>query len=237
MFYVPDNAVLVVSGDIDIRDTKDLVEKYFADIPSGSLEVYRPRLTEPVRQNELRDTVYDNIQLPMVIQAYHIPALGTKDFYAVDMLGALLSRGQSSRLHRKLVIEEQTAIQVQAIPLGLEHPGLNIILGIPNMGVDPLVVEESINKELERLREELISEEELQKLKNQFESRMVNDNTTIDTRANNLANYHTLYGDAGLINTELERYLAVTREDILAAAQTYFRENNRVVLYYLPKAQ
>jgi zinc protease len=237
MFYVPDNAVLVVSGDINKSEATDLIEKYFGDIPAGSQAIYRPQLSEPVRNHELRDTVYDNIQLPMVIQAYHIPALGTADYYAVDMLGALLSRGQSSRLYRKLVIEEQTAIQVQAIPLGLEHPGLSIIIGIPNIGVDPLVLEESINEELELLRDELISEEEWQKLKNQFESRMVSSNTTIANRANNLANYHTIYGDAGLINTELQKYLAVTREDILAAAQKYLREDNRVVLYYLPKEQ
>ncbi len=235
MFYVPNNAVLVVSGDIDIEETKPLVEKYFGDIPKGDHEIFRPDVEEPRRTEELRDTVYDNIQLPMYIQAYHIPAQGTEDYYAVQMLGSLLSQGQSSRLFRRLVNEEQIAMQVQAIPLGLEDPGLGIILSIPNMGIDPEKLEESINEELEKVREELISEEELQKVKNQVESRMVNSNTTIASRARNLANYHTIYGDANLINTELERYFAVTREDILRVAQEYFREDNRVVLFYMPK--
>lgn len=237
MFYVPNNAVLVVTGDIDVDDTKELVHKYFADIPRGRFDMYRPNIVEPARNYEVRDTVYDNIQLPMVIQAYHIPAQGTKDFYAMEMLGALLSQGQSSRLYRKLVNEDQTAIQVQAIPLGLEDPGLTIVLALPNMGIDPQVVEEGINDELERVREELITEEELQKLKNQFENQMVNANTTIARRATNLANYYTIYKDPDLINTELDKYLAVNREDIKRVAQQYLREDNRVVLYYLPKAE
>ncbi len=237
MFYVPNNAVLVVTGDIDIPKAKELVYKYFGDIPRGRYEVYRPAVVEPARTRELRDTVFDNIQLPMVIQAYHIPAQGTEDFYAMEMLGALLSQGQSSRLYRKLVNEDQTAIQVQAIPLGLEDPGLTIVLALPNMGIDPEVVENGINAELEKVRQELIAEEELQKLKNQFENRMVNSNTTIARRATNLANYHTLYKDTDRINTELDRYHAVTREDIKRVAQQYLREDNRVVLYYLPKAE
>ncbi len=237
MFYVPDNAVLVITGDIDVEEAKELVSLYFADIPSGTLPVRRPDVVEPPRTQELRDTVFDKIQLPALIQAYHIPAQGTQDYYAVQMLGTLLSQGQSSRLYRRLVIEEQSALVVQAMPLGLEDPGLNLVLSIANMGVDLPTIEASIDAELNRVRNELITEEEFQKLRNQVESRMVNNNTTIASRAMSLANYHTIYGDASLINTEIERYMAVTREDIKAAAQTYMREDNRVVLYYLPEAQ
>ncbi len=237
MFYVPDNAVLVITGDIDKEETRGLVKKYFGDIPRGSGEIFRPSQIESIRTVEVRDTVFDNIQLPMVIQAYHIPAQGTPDFYAVEMLGAALTRGQSSRLHRRLVNEEQLALQIQAIPLGLEDPGLNIIIGLPNMGIDPQVLENAINEELEKIRTEAVSELEMQKLRNQFESSLVNRNTTIASRATNLANFHLLYGNAGRINTELDRYMAVTSDDILAAAQKYLREDNRVVLYYLPKPQ
>ena len=236
-FYVTNNAVLVVTGDIDLEATKPLVEKYFGDIPKGQLEIFRPSVVEPIRRQELRDTVYDNIQLPMVIQAYHIPAQGTPDFYAVEMLGNLLSQGQSSRMFRRLVNEDQTALQIAAIPLGLEDPGLAIVLGIPNLGIEPHIVEQGIDEEIEKVRNELITEEELQKLKNQFESRLVNDNTTIARRAANLATYHTMYNNADYINTALENYMAVTREDILRVAREYFRQDNRVVLYYMPKAQ
>ncbi len=237
MFYVPNNAVLVITGDINIEETKELVEAYFGDIPRSTQEIIRPTAVEPTRTRELRDTVYDKIQLPALIQAYHIPAQGTEDYYAVQMLGTLLSQGQSSRLNRRLVVEEQTALAVQAIPLGLEDPGLNLIFAVANMGVDLPTIEESVDAELDRVRNELISEEEFQKLRNQVESRMVNSNTTIASRAMNLANYHLLYGDANLINTEIDRYMAVTREDIKNAAQNFMHEENRVVIYYLPEVQ
>ncbi len=237
MYYVPENAVLVITGDINIEETRELVELYFGDIPPGGHEILRPNVVEPPRTQELRDTVYDNIQLPMLIKAYNIPAQGTPDFYAVQMLGTLLSQGQSSRLYRRMVVEDQTAMQVSAMPLGLEEAGLSLVIALPNIGIELDVIEETINEELARVRSELITEEELQKLRNQVESRMVNSNTTIASRAMNLANYHLLYGDASLINTEIERYMAVTRDDILAAAQNYLREDNRVVLFYMPQAQ
>ncbi|MFO7978464.1 MAG: pitrilysin family protein [Bacteroidales bacterium] len=237
MFYVPNNAVLVVTGDIEIDETRELIDKYFAGIPAGTKTVRRPTVTEPPLQAEIRDTVLDNIQLPMVVQAYRIPAMGTKDYYAVEMLGTLLSQGESSRMYRRLVNEEQTALQIAAMPLGLEDPGLGIVLGIPTMGVDPQVLEEGMNEELEKVRNELVTERELQKVKNQVENRFVNSNTTIARRATNLANYHTFYGDASLINNEVDRYMEVTREDIRRVAREYFHEDNRVVLYFMPKNQ
>jgi zinc protease len=237
MFYVPNNAVLVIAGDIEIDRTKQLVEKYFADIPGGKKEIRRPNITEPRRNTEIRDTVFDNIQLPLVIQAYNIPERGADDYYAVDMLGALLSRGQSRRMYRRLVDEQQVALQVMAMPLGLEDPGLSLIYAFPNMGVDPRDLEDAINAELEEVKNDLISELEMEKLKNQFESQFVNNNTTMASRASSLANYHTLFNDASRINTEIEKYMAVTRQDILDVANRYFIPENRVVLYYLPKTQ
>jgi len=237
MFYVPNNAALVITGDIDIEDTKQLVKKYFADIPKGEEEIYRPPRNEPDRTEELRDTVYDNVQIPAIVQAYMIPALGESDYYAVELLGNLLTRGQSSRLHRRLVDEEEKALQVQSMPLNMEHPGVNLVLAIANMDANPKEVEDIINEEFEKVRNELISEKELQRLKNQVESQMINSNTTISERAVNLANYHLLYEDTNLINTELERYMEVTREDILRVAREYFNEDNRVVIYWLPKQE
>jgi len=238
MFYVPDNAVLVVTGDFDKDQAKKWIEKYFGDIPRGSGEFRRPyKNAEPRRTVELRDTVFDNVQIPALIMAYMIPAQGTPDFYAVEMLGALLSQGQSSRLYRRLVDDEQKALQVASFPLGLEHPGINLTFALANMGVDLADIETVINEEMQRVKTELISEEELQKLKNQQESQFVNSNTTIAVRARNLASYHLLYGDANLINTELERYMQVTREDILRVANEYFREDNRVVIFWLPKQE
>jgi len=236
MFYVPNNAVLVITGDINIANTRNLVQKYFGDIPKGKVEMRRPaRDAEPRRTVEVRDTVYDNIRMPALIQGYITPARGTDDAYAMEMLSMVLSSGESSRLNRRLVDQEQKALQVSAFSLSLEHPGVMLAFAIANMGVDLKDIDNILNEEIARLRNELVTETEWQRVRNQIENRLVNSNTTIASRATNLANYHTVLGDANLINTELERYMKVSREDMLRVAKEYLRENNRVVLFWLPK--
>jgi zinc protease len=237
MFYVPNNAVLCIAGDINIEQTKALINKYYGEIPRGQKEIYRPNLVEPIRNVEIRDTVYDNIQLPAVLQAYHLPKMGTDDYYAVNMLANLLSSGQSSRLYKKLVDEKQLALFAASFPLPFEDPSIALNYCFPNVGVDPAVLEAAMNEEIAIVRNELISDNELQKLKNQFENQIVNGNTSLQNRAYNLAINYTYFRNTNLINTEIEKYLAVTKEDIKRVANTYFRDDNRVVLYYLPKSQ
>lgn len=234
-FYVPNNAVLSIAGDIDIEETKRVVDKYFAGIPKSAKPVYRPRVIEPPLTVEIRDTIYDNIQLPAVIQAYRIPAQGTKDYYAVDMVSRILSSGESSRLYKSLVDEQQKALFVGNFPLALEDPGVSLSFGISNMGVDVYELEKAIDAEVEKIQQELITEKEFEKLRNQIESEFVTSNSRVAGIAESLATYHMFFGDAALINTEIDRYLAVTREDIMAAAKKYLVKNNRVVLHYLPK--
>lgn len=234
-FYVPENAVLSIAGDLDIAQTKEWVAKYFASIPKGSKEVYRPNIVEPAMKSEIRDTVFDNIQLPAVIQTYRIPAQGTEDFYAVSMLATLLSQGQSSRLNKALVDEQQKALFVGAFPFELEDPGVSIAFAICNAGLDPSDVEAAMDAEITKVQNELISDLEFQKLKNQIENTFVSSNSRVSGIAESLANYHMYFGDANLINTEIDRYLSVTKEDIMAAAKKYFAKDKRVVLYYLPK--
>lgn len=236
-FYVPNNAVLSIAGDIDIAETKMLVEKYFGPIPKSPNAVYRPRVVEPNLTSEIRDTIFDNIQLPAVIQAYRIPAQGTKDYYAVDMVSRILSNGESSRLYRSLVDEQQKALFVGNFPLALEDPGLSLSFGIVNMGVDVYELEKAIDAEVAKIQNELISEKEFEKLRNQIESEFVTNNSRVAGIAESLATYHMFFGDAALINNEIDRYLAVTREDIMNAAKKYLVKNNRIVLHYLPKAQ
>jgi predicted Zn-dependent peptidase len=235
-FYVPNNAVLVIAGDINFADAKSMAEKYFTDIPAKQGEIYRPAVVEDIKHAEVRDTIYDNIQLPAVFEAYHIPAIGSDDYYAVEMLGQLLATGQSSRLYKSLVDEQQLAVEVAAIPLSSEDPGLAIILALPNMGHDCGTLEAAMQKEIEKAQTELIPEKEFQKLKNQIENQMVTENSTIASRAATLAEDYTYFKDANRINTDLGKYLAVTREDLQRVANTYLRKDNRVVLYYLPKS-
>jgi len=234
-FYVPNNAVLSLAGDIDIAQTKLWIEKYFGSIPKGTKPIYRPTIVEGPIDGEIRDTIYDNIQLPAVVQAYRIPAQGTDDFYAVSLLSTLLSQGGSSRLNKSLVDDQQLALFVGAFPFELEDPGVSLAFAICNAGQDPSTVEAAMDAEIVKVQTELISDEEFQKLKNQVENDFISGNARVAGIAESLANYHMYFGDANLINTEIDRYLSVTKEDIMAAANKYFSKDSRVVLYYLPK--
>lgn len=236
-FYVPNNAILSIAGNFDKEELKGWIKKYFGSIPKSKKPVYRPDVVEPPLGGEVRDTVYDNVQLPAVIQAYRAPAQGTDDYYALRMLSILMSGGQSSRLYKSLVDEQQLALQTANQPLPTEDPGLVITFGLPNIGVDPGKLEAAMDAEIEKVKNELIPEREFQKLRNQIENNFISSNSTIRGIAESLANYEMYFGDANLINTELERYMDVTREDIKRVANEYFSKDNRVVLYYLPEGQ
>lgn len=235
-FYVPNNAILSIAGDIDIEQAKKWIQQYFGSIPKGKKEIYRPDIVEPPLGGEVRDTVRDNVQLPAVVQAYRIPGQGTEDYYAVDMVSKLLSQGESSRLYKALVDDQKKALFVGSIPLPNEDPSISLAFGITNVGVDPKDLEAALDAEIAKVQNELISEQEFQKLRNQIENDFVTANSSVAGIAESLANYKMYYGDANLINTEIERYMKVTREDIQKAAKKYFSKNNRVVLYYLPKS-
>lgn len=236
-YYVPDNAVLTIAGDINPKQAKEFANLYFGTIPKGKGQINRPLQNEPVKTAEIRDTVFDNIQLPAIIQAYHIPAMGTPDYYAVSMLNTILSDGQSSRFNKSLVDEKQLALQAMSISLPLEHPGITLALLIPNIGVDLTKLESAADAEIAQLQKELVPDEEFQKLKNKIETDMVSRLATIEGRAELLATGYTYYHDAGSANTDINNYMKVTREDIRDAARKYFKPTNRVVLYYLPKTK
>jgi zinc protease len=235
-YYVPNNAVLSIAGDIDIKQTKQWIKEYFGSIPKGN-PVPKVSIVEPPLKGEIRDTIYDNITLPAVMQAYRIPAQGTPDYYAVDMLAQVMSQGESSRLTRRLVNDTQVAQFVGAFPFGLEDPGLTITFGLANDGIDPMEVEKLMNEEFEKVKSDLITELEFEKLMNQIEANFVSSNSSMVGIAESLANYHMYFGNANLINKEIERYRKVTREDIQRVAKQYFHKDNRITLYYLPKAE
>lgn len=232
LFYVPNNATLSIAGDLDIEETKELINAYFSDIPIGTQEIPRPTVVEKKRTEERRLVVYGKDRLPLVVQAYPIPAQGTPDYYAVDMLNQVLSGGASSRLNKRVVDEKQLALYCGAFSFGLEDPGLTLAFAMVNMGNTPEEVEAAMNEEVELMKNELISERELQKLKNSIESDFVTSNSSMAGIAESLANYHTYFGDANLINTEIERYLAITAEDIKRAANEFYDEDSRVTIYF-----
>lgn len=236
-FYVPNNATLSIAGDLSIPETKKWIEMYFSDIPRGTKEIPRPEVVEPKKTAEVRDTVYDNIQLPAVIMGYHMPAQGEEDYYAMSMLAQYLSQGESSRFNKVIKDEQEKALFVGAFAIPTEDPGIALMFGITNMGVAPDDLESAMNTEIDLVKKDLITEEEFKKLRNQVESDFISGNATVNGLAENLANYHVYFGDANLINTEIDRYMKVTKDDIKAVANKYLNNENRVVLYYLPKAQ
>jgi zinc protease len=235
-FYVPNNATLTIAGDIDVTKTKELIKKYFGEISKGKEEIVRPKEIEPIKKAEVRETVYDKVQLPLVAQAYHMPAQGTSDYYALSMLTTLLSDGESSRLTKEIKDKQQKALQVASVPFALEDPGLFITYGLCNVGGKAEDLEAAIDNEIDKVKKDLVDETEFQKVKNQVESSFVTKYSTVAGIGESLANYSVYYGDPNLINTEIQRFMKVTREDLKRVANKYLIKENRVVLYYLPKS-
>lgn len=235
-FYVPNNATLVVAGDIDIEKTKKMVEDYFGPIPKGA-PVERVDIKEDPITEQINATYEDpNIQLPAIVTAYRTPSMKERDAYVLNMISSVLSDGKSSRLYKKLVDEQKQALEIGAFNISQEDYGQYIVFGIP-MGDTPLdtLIEET-DEEIKKIQNELISEREFEKLQNTFENRFVNSNSSIAGIAGSLATYSMLYGDTNLINNEIDIYRSITREDIQRVAKEYLNPNQRLVLRYMPKS-
>ncbi|WP_457616279.1 M16 family metallopeptidase [Lutibacter sp.] len=234
-FYTPNNAVLVVAGDFEKDTAKKMIEDYFGSIPRGEDVTRTPVKEDPITE-EIKATFEDpNIQIPAVFTVYRTPAMTTRDARVLDMVSTILSDGKSSRLYKKLVDEKKKAMQVVAFNYSLEDYGAYIVLALPlgDNTLDDLVKE--MDEEIVKLQTELISEKELQKLRNKFENRFVNSNSSVEGIANSLAKYYMLYGDVNLINNEINIYNSITREEIRDIAKKYLNPSQRLVLDYLPK--
>lgn len=235
-YYGPNNATLVVAGDIDVNKTKTLIEKYFGEIPRGK-EVERVNIKEEPITQTIKATEYDsNIQIPAKIFVYRTPSMKERDAYVLEMISSILTDGRSSRMYRKMVDEDKVALQVLAFPRSQEDYG-TYVMGALALGDTPLeTLANSIDEEIEKLKTTLISENEYQKLQNKFENRFVNSNSSIEGIASSLATYQMLYGDTNLINKEIEIYQSITREDIKRVANEYLNKNQRLELDYLPES-
>ncbi|MCE2676301.1 MAG: insulinase family protein [Sediminibacterium sp.] len=234
-YYVPNNCVLSIAGDINIPELKKKIEAYFGPIAKGSLPINRPSIKEPPLGGEVRDKIYDNIQLPAIFHAYRAPKQGGEEYYAFNVLSTILSGGASSRMNKTLVDSKQLAVAAQSVPFFNEDDGLFIALTIANMGVKVETLEASMDSVVNELKTGLVGEREFQKVKNQITTDLVDSKATMAGIAESLANNEVYFGDANLINTELEKYNKVTREDVLKVAKKYLNKENRVVLHYLPK--
>ena len=233
-FYVPNNAVLVVAGQFDKETAKKWIKEYFGPIQKGPA-VERKTYTEEPITKEFRTTWEDpNVQLPMVLATYRTPSMKTRDARVLDMISSYLSDGKSSILYKKLVDDKKMALQAGAFNNSQEDYGMYLIYGIPMQGKtsDDLIKE--IDEEIVKVQTDLISEKDYQKLQNKFENQYVNSNASVEGIASSLATYYLLYGDINLINTEIDIYRSITREEIREVAKKYLNPNQRMILDYIP---
>jgi zinc protease len=233
-FYAPDNAVLVIAGDIDYEKTKELVKKYFSGLkPSGIKKEKFPK--NSYNMGEITDTVYDNVQLPALYIGYKVPGLKTKDAYTLNLLASILSDGRSSRLYQDLVYKNKIAKSAFSFDWDLELGGLFVVsaTGLQNSSLND--IENHIDKMIDEVKSDSITGPELEKAKNKAETNFINRQQTMRGIADQLAYYWTYFRNTGMINTDIQNYEDVTLDDINTAAEKYLNNDNRVVIYYLPE--
>jgi zinc protease len=229
-FYRPVNAILVVAGNVTTEQVKKLAEKWFGDIPSG--EKYQRNLPqEPPQEKAKKLEVKADVPLDALYKCWHIASRLDDKYYVTDLITDILSGGGSSRLYQSLVKEKRLFSNIECYHFGSIDNGLLAIDGKLVKGMKMETAEKAVNEELEKIKNELIHETELTKVKNKTESTIAFEDMTVMNRANSLA-FYELLGDAEIMNKELEKYNAVTTEDIRNEAKNIFREENCSTLYY-----
>lgn len=232
-FYAPNNAILAVTGNISFEETVALAEKWFGPIPRREVP-QRNLPQEPEQTEERRLTVERNVPLDSLFMAYHMCDHRHPDYYAFDILSDLLSNGRSSRLNQRLVQEKQLFSSIDAYIAGSVDAGLFHICGKPSAGVSLEQAEAAVREELDRLQHEPVGEQELEKVKNKFESTQIFGNINYLNVATNLA-WFELLGKAEDMEDEVDRYRSVTAEQLQHVARSAFRKENGVILYYKNK--
>lgn len=232
-YYQPNNAVLVVAGNIDFEDTLAKVKKWFGNIKAGNVpERNLPK--EPLQKQLRRRVNESDVPLDSLYLAFHMPGRGEPDYHAVDLLTDILANGQSSRLYRKILKEEKLVSSIDCYVTGSYDPGLLIVEAKPADGVDLETIEAAIWKELNRLKRWNVPKVEFQKIKNKVESTLIFTEMNITHKAMNLAFYEAL-GDASLINQEAEKYRILENSDIRKIAKEILVMENCSTLYYKAK--
>lgn len=231
--YNPSNAILVVAGNVTVEEVKRLSGKWFADIPAGE-KYFRNLPAEPKQTAARSRSVHANVPLDALYKCWHIYPRTDMRYYTADLITEILSGGGSSRLFQALVKEKQLFSNIECYHLGSTDAGLLTIEGKLVKGVKMETAEAAIDEELKKLQQEGVSVRELDKVKNKTESMIAFEDMSITNRAASLAIYELL-GDAGLINKELDRYRAVTAEQLQAESRIIFDENNCNTLYYFAK--
>lgn len=233
-YYIPNNAVLVVAGDFEFNQANKWIRDYFGTIPRGK-DIVRAKIEEEPITSQINATWEDpNIQIPMLLAAYRTPSMKTREARVLDMISTYLSGGKTSVLYKKIVDDQKKALQVGAFNYSQEDYGQYIIYALPMGEVKLTDILAEIDTEIAKLQKDLISERDFQKLQNIYENNYVNSNSTVEGIAENLATYYMLYKDVNLINTEIDIYRSITREEIREVAKKYLNSNQRAVIDYVP---
>jgi len=234
-YYVPANATLVIVGDVDWRQAAVDVQKYLGPVKGGNAKNAEAIPQEPVQQVERVVKMNSEVALPAFVEGYHMPADGTPDAYPLRLASKILSDGESSRIYTRLIYDKQIAVQADSNGNFTEDPNLFFVFAVMNGGHPPAEGETQVEAELSRLKTERVSDADLQKAKNQILRDFILSRQTAQSRAEELGYAAVVLKDPELINTELQRFLNVTAEDIQRVARKYFVQGNRTVVEVYPK--
>ncbi len=232
-FYAPNNAVVVVAGDVRVKDVKSLVEKYYGKFASQVLPG-KNFPGEPPQKGERTKSLSKSVQNPVVAVCFPAPTAGTDEAYSIELLGQLLGQGDSARLHRRLVYQEQLVSEVSVMALPMLDAGVFLLKGDLRPGVSQEKFLTSLYSELYKVRKDLVTTEEIEKVKNQALLGFIEGLKTTSGKAYQLAYYETHFGDFQRLFQDVEKYMAVTRESLRAVAQKYLAPEQRSVIQVVP---
>ncbi|MBL1124550.1 MAG: insulinase family protein, partial [Ignavibacteriae bacterium] len=227
-YYAPNNCVVVISGDVKFDDVKMFAEKYFGSIPSGP-EPRKVHTIEPTQTGERRVFVQREVPTPYLMITYHVPQSGSEDYYALDLLNSILSQGRSSRLYSSLVEDSQLALEADSYYGDAFDPTLFYLLGVCNDGIKASELEKAMLNEIQKIIDEGINENELQKVKNQKLMEFYKTLETINGMSNTIGTYELFFGDYKKLFSAPDDYKKVTADDIKRVAAKYFTKENRTV--------
>ncbi|MBV6420972.1 MAG: putative zinc protease [Ignavibacteriaceae bacterium] len=227
-YYAPNNCVVVISGDVKFDEVKMFAEKYFGSISSGP-EPRKVHTIEPPQTGERRVFVQREVPTPYLMITYHVPQSGSEDYYALDLLNSILSQGRSSRLYSSLVEDSQLALEADSYYGDAFDPTLFYFLGVCNDGIKASELEKAMLDEIQKIIDEGINENELQKVKNQKLMEFYKTLETINGMSNTIGTYELFFGDYKKLFSAPDDYKKVTADDIKRVAAKYFTKENRTV--------
>jgi zinc protease len=236
-YYVPNNATLVMVGDFDSKEALSLVHQYLGRVPKSDRPVPRDIPQETPQKKEKRVTVEESWPLPAVVVSHHIPEDGHPDAYPLHIASKVLSDGQSSRIQRKLIYEQQIALAAFGGGNIIEDPNLFYAVAIVNPGRTPEEATKSLIEELDKLRNEPITDAELQQAKNQFARDYIFSRESNKDKASQLGHAAVIHDDITTADGEFDIFMGITAEDVQRVAKKYFTPENRMVLTVLPRGR